>query len=389
VPLLRIGAVITAVTVGAAGWVLNAAEHRTAPPLTRPALERPQIEVDARARRALLTRAQVRLTSAAPAVDISANPADPRGTLSAEVVECQFLARAPSGTTPKFDCVLADGEVVKVKYGRNPELHAEAATTHLLTALGYPADHIFFVPTIRCYGCPRYPFFAMRLLSAAGMADRFPPHGWTGAYTDFQWPAVERRFESPAVVSGDEEGWGWWELKHVDPAQGASRADVDALRLLAVFLAHWDNKAENQRIVCDTDDCRTPFLMLQDVGSTFGPSKVNLARWRSAPIWLDRAQCRVTMRSLPYAGATFSDVTVTEGGRASVLRGLARLTPAQVRGLFQGARFPEFHSATSDERDLDAWSAAFAERVQEIAAGGPCPEADDGAQRVAAASAIS
>ena len=28
------------------------------------------------------------------------------------------------------------------------------------------------------------------------------------------------------------------------------RADLDALRLLARVLAHWDNKSENQRLVC-------------------------------------------------------------------------------------------------------------------------------------------
>ena len=54
---------------------------------------------------------------------------------------------------------------------------------------------------------------------------------------------------------------------------GAPRAHVDALRLLAVFLAHWDNKAENQRLVCLSPTwtkgkpCPQPFLMLQDLGS--------------------------------------------------------------------------------------------------------------------------
>ena len=47
------------------------------------------------------------------------------------------------------------------------------------------------------------------------------------------------------------EGVGVLRARSVDPSKGgAPRAHVDALRLLAVFLAHWDNKAENQRLVC-------------------------------------------------------------------------------------------------------------------------------------------
>jgi hypothetical protein len=36
----------------------------------------------------------------------------------------------------------------------------------------------------------------------------------------------------------------------VDPAKGgATRAELDALRLTAILLGHWDNKASNQRLV--------------------------------------------------------------------------------------------------------------------------------------------
>ena len=77
---------------------------------------------------------------------------------------------------------------------------------------------------------------------------------------------------------------------------GAPRAHVDALRLLSVFLAHWDNKSENQRLVClsekdwpDGGTCRAPLAMLQDIGAAFGPKKVDLEGWTKAPIWANRA----------------------------------------------------------------------------------------------------
>ncbi len=94
------------------------------------------------------------------------------------------------------------------------------------------------------------------------------------------------------------------------------------LRLLAVLLAHWDNKSENQRLVClseadwpDGGKCSRPLAMLQDIGGAFGPRKVDLEEWEKAPIWGDRASCTATMDSLPYQGATFRPVKITEAGR--------------------------------------------------------------------------
>lgn len=75
-----------------------------------------------------------------------------------EPVLCRYAYDEPSGTSSKFDCVLETGHVVKVKYGRNSEVHAETAASTLLTALGYAADQVRIVPRLRCYGCPRYPF---------------------------------------------------------------------------------------------------------------------------------------------------------------------------------------------------------------------------------------
>jgi hypothetical protein len=113
--------------------------------------------------------------------------------------------------------------------------------------------------------------------------------------------------------------------------------------------------------------------MIQDLGATFGPTKVNLARWQSLPVWENRAACTVTMRHLPWRGATFLPVAISEGGRQLLLRELQALTDAEVRGIFADARFPEFQASTDDERDLAAWTGAFGARVAQIAAGGPCP----------------
>ena len=311
--------------------------------------------------------------------------------LTAPVPACRFLTEPPSGTSPKFECVFDGGEVVKVKYGRSPEIHAEVAATRLLQRLGYPADNVTILPRLRCYGCPRLPFLAMRLQAAFNLS-LMPDGGYDDGYTDFEWVGVERKFPARPIETPDQEGWAWWEL----PRSEAPRAEVDAMRLIAVFLAHWDNKSENQRLVClddtpaaydvrpaaETDpdaespasatggepggECQRPLAMIQDLGASFGPGKVNLARWRDMPIWHDRATCKVSMRALPFNGATFPDAVISEEGRALLAERLTALDDGAIERLFAEARFPQFQAGTADERDLKAWTGAFRHRADQI-----------------------
>jgi hypothetical protein len=290
--------------------------------------------------------------------------------------ECRYLYDEPSGTSSKFDCVLRSGHVVKVKYGRNPEIHAETAASILMTRLGYASDHVRIVPRVRCYGCPRYPFLMSRLLYLARVPDPMDPDGYDRGYTDFDWVSVESRFDAPSIETDEAEGWAWFELVRSE----APRADLDAFRLLAAFLAHWDNKSDNQRLVCldpgpapPDGVCATPLVMIQDLGATFGPVKANLSGWRDRPLWENRAECRVTMRDLPFAGATYPDVQISEQGRLQFAREIHALSDADVRQLFLDAKFPEFYSATDDSHDLDAWTAAFRYRVDQVINAGPCP----------------
>ena len=176
-----------------------------------------------------------------------------------------------------------------------------------------------------------------------------------------------RRIEARKIV-----GWTWGELARIDAsAGGASRAEVDALRLMAVFLAHWDNKPPNQRMVC-TDDphgesdnaqCAKPLLMLQDVGATFGPTKMKINKWRETPIWGDAASCRIDFSMMPYHGAGFPSLSISEGGRALLAERLKRLSEKQIGDLFTAARFP----------NPSEWVKAFQEKVAAIADRPPCP----------------
>jgi hypothetical protein len=329
-----------------------------------------------------LRRARVWRRADVARFDFRANPPDPSETLSGDVVSCRFLSEALGGTTPKFNCVLRDGEVVKVKYGRNAEIPAEAAATRLLAGLGFGADRIYVVPRLRCHGCPPLPFHTSRVFGFV-KADSVPELlGPDARVTEYEWVGVERRMEGHPIEADGSAGWAWFELAANPEHGGADRAEIDAFRLVASFLVHWDNKSENQRLVCVDRDgrldepCPHPLAIIQDLGASFGPHKVDLDGWRSTPVWHDRAACRVSMRRLPFLGATFPDAAISEGGRRLIASLLGAMSEQQIAELFSGARFGPFEQGrwfgpSADER---AWVSAFQDKVRQIVEGPPCPE---------------
>jgi hypothetical protein len=314
--------------------------------------------------------------------NLRGNPQAPGRIDDTAEVTCRFMLRAVNGTTPKFYCELPDGEALKIKYGReNPELHAEVAASRLLTALGFPADQMFTVGRVRCAGCPMFPFQALRCSARLGLQSACFPGGIDyDRVVDFDWAVLERKLPGRVIEAFADQGWAWYELDAIDPERGGStRAEVDAFRLLAVFLAHWDNKAANQRLVCPAgfderrDGCSQPLAIIQDLGATFGPLKIDLPNWRRGRIWKDAKICTVSMEHLPWGGATFSERRISEDGRLMLLRLLEQLSDQQLRDLFEGSRIATHEQFGSAGRRAEAWVAAFKDRVAQIRAAGPCP----------------
>jgi hypothetical protein len=331
-----------------------------------------------------LERARVFVNEPSSHSVLDANPGDPRPFFPDERMTCDYVPKRASGTTPKFDCRLRDGTVVRVKYGRTPEIHAEIAATRFLAALGFGADHVSLVHTLQCVGCPIAPFRTRQLAQlfwATGALEYLRNRSHVRSFTDV---SVERKLEAAAIEVGGFEGWQWAELKTVRQDRGgASPADLDALRLVAVLLGHWDNKASNQRLACldfSTADaaagdmsrpCQHPLLMLQDLGSTFGPRKLDYNGWAQTPVWKDAARCTVTMRDLPYRGATFVDATLSEGGRLELARRLRALPDSQLEALFTGAAFPAV--AGDREGEVGPWARAMRAKIREVVDRPPCP----------------
>jgi hypothetical protein len=298
------------------------------------------------------------------------------------LIECRFHLSDLGGTTPKFDCVLPSGKELRVKYGLGSEVPSEAASTRLLTALGFGADTVTVVERLRCFGCPNEPFVTAKVVGATRTQPLYERVADEESYEEFEWAGIEQKFAARPIESDTQKGWAFFELDSVDPSKGgAPRAHVDALRLLAIFLAHWDNKAENQRLVCLSETwapgtpCPEPFLMLQDVGSTFGPNRVELDAWKTAKIWEDRRACKVSMEELPYGGGTFGPTRVSERGRRFLARLLEQLTDAQLADLFAGARFDKPRGPLRGTSTIPEWVGVFKARVRAISEGPPCPDA--------------
>jgi len=336
--------------------------------------------------------------------DLRNNPQGPGSFPTEAEVICKFLPGKTSGRTPKFECVFEGGDVLKVKYGRNPEIQTEVAATRLLSALGFGADTVYALRRVRCFGCPEDPYVMLQCLSSAfeevrrdcellygkaGPTGAFEVKVDTSKYVDFEGVAIERRKHGRVIEAEDGQGWSFDELDEAgETPLGATRAERDALRLVAVFLNNWDTRRDNQRLIClrgrgtrDPNEwCQASFAYMHDVGATFGrvggekeERKLDLEGWASVPIWKDQVACRVHIEKPRFHGATFGEATISESGRALLAGLLTQLQERQIRDLFEGARFPDVDGASASDKDVGRWVGAFQAKVRQIAESGPCP----------------
>jgi membrane-associated phospholipid phosphatase len=355
-------------------------------------------------RAALIARAQVWTRTDIPRMDVRRGPAGVDAFAPGATVRCDYLDRDLDGNSPKFQCRMsgpakagpdddpgkagphdkpADAgahDDIKVKFGvNNGEVYGEVAASRLLWTLGFGADRMYPVRVI-CRGCPE------------DVGGELLPDG--SRLID---PAVvERRNVAAEPPVGVESAWSWTELDLIDEtAGGATRAQRDALKLLAAFIQHTDTKPEQQRMVCldASPACERPFMMLDDVGLTFGRANVananaigsvNLEQWASAPVWKDADGC---IANLPKSfTGTLKDPAISEEGRRFLARLLLRFSLAQRRDLFEAARV-DLRGATSPEADskaahIDEWIEVFNRKEAEIA-GRRCVEPWSGGVPVA------
>ena len=297
-----------------------------------------------------------------PAIPISqANLKETEGTepfKATDEVVCKFYPQASygSGNTEKFYCIMPNGRVIKVKYSKdaqgtdNPEVRSELVGTRLLRALGFGADIVYMPKVVRCFGCPEDPFEAQ--------ATSFD------FYNDFSHAGIEVKMPGANLESKEYEGWSFSQLSDINPAVGgASRAEVDALRLLVAFVQNGDTKAANQSFIClpgglnaDRSSCSKPFAYMHDLGAMFGGQrsiKFDVKSWKTTRVWAD-ATCRV-LRPASYSGPSFMPVQISDQGRLFLSTLMDQLSREQIEDLFRGVRVPE--------AEVKEWADEFQRRV--------------------------
>jgi hypothetical protein len=315
--------------------------------------------------------------------------ADPPQSMPCRFVEPE--EEIPGGKSPKFLCERAlDQKVVKVKYSRdeldvnrsldvNGEVYGEALGTRLFWALGFFADRNFTTKTF-CQNCPSGDPFSVY---SGAQQSRL-------ALREFRNTLIEDKLagkkieECTKLAASDpskceqtveDQGWSWDELV---THSRASRVEIDALRLLAAFVQHADNKAANQRLLCTEvaadGRCARSVAFAQDLGTTFGArtlfsyDKAKLSAWQGVAVWKDPAKCQANLSI--HASGTLSNPIVTEAARAFLADLLMQLTDAQIEDLFRGSRVDHRDPSITDEAQRNAiiaqWVAAFKDKRAQL-----------------------
>lgn len=322
----------------------------------------------------VLARAHVWTPTDISAMNIKAGPLGPGALAFLAEVECAYLDKALGGQSPKFACMLGSDDELKVKYGgTNGEVYGEVAASRLLWALGFGADHMYPVRVI-CRGCPETIGGILRA-DGARIVD----------------PAtIERKMPGTQL----SDAWSWKDLETIDDeAGGAPRAHRDALKLLAVFLQHTDTKPQQQRLICLDPSasppaqapeapaiapCSQPFMLVQDVGLTFGrastfndnaKSSTNFAAWSATAIWTENNGPCVGNLPKSFTG-TLDEPVISDEGRQFLAGLLTQLSDNQIRDLFEVSRVTLRVRKPGDARSgfptVDEWAEAFKQKRAEI-----------------------
>jgi hypothetical protein len=316
-------------------------------------------------RQSLIARSKVWTPTDVPSLDLKAGPSDPGAFALGEIITCDYVDKKMSGASPKFACRAQNGDELKVKYGggTNGEVYSEVAASRLLWALGFGADRMYSVRVV-CRGCPSR---IGGVLKANG--DRL-----------LDPAAVERKFPGEEL----SDRWTWSELDQTDESVGgATKAERDALKLLAVLLQHSDSKPIQQRIVCadgaagEGGRCEMPLMMMQDLGIMFGRANtfnlqpkgsMDLAGWSATPVWKGASGCIGNLAG-SFTG-TLKEPVISEAGRKFLADLLVQVSDQQLRDMFEAARVTLRPRVAGDGRSgfpaVDEWVDAFKKKRAEI-----------------------
>jgi hypothetical protein len=334
--------------------------------------------------------------------------AGPRGKLPfkpGDEVKCQFVLKQMTGWSEKFSCRLKDGNVIKVKYNgpsQYKETFGEVLGTRLLWALGFYADRMIPVEVV-CEGCPEHPWdyvnYKKKVSGEGNTIEELPHDAMVGTYR-FAQAAIEDPIDAATIEEEDKQGWDWKVLDEIDPKRGgATRAEVDALKLVNAFLQNADNKAAQNTLACPHNaiskdksgatTCKRPILFVDDVGSVFGEGgfttggsgRIDFEGWKSREVWKDAKECRARLSAIggPFRKSTLNDPVIGEKGRQLLAAQMSRLSDKQIADLFRVARVESLGlernaGAAGDQPvTISDWVELFKAKRKEITEHPGCP----------------
>ena len=322
-------------------------------------------------------------------------------------IACDFVPKPMAGFTEKFLCRLDDGSIVKVKYEEGnhyKEEYGEVLGTRLFWALGFYVDRMLPV-RVSCRGCPRHPWTYVDAGKNKGPVDEhgllrsLPAEAEIGTYT-FAPAAMEVKIDASPIEEKKDEGWSWKSLRLVDAGLGgATKAEIDALKLLNAFVQNADNKAKQNSLVCPRADlvrgddgkvtCRRPIMYVDDLGSVFGKGgfitgnagRVDYEGWEKRSVWRNPGSCKARLASIGWIlrRSTLRDPVISEEGRALLAGQMKQLSDAQIKDLFRASRIELLHQTMSDgssgrrEVTLEDWVELFKKKRDEITRHPGCP----------------
>ena len=291
-----------------------------------------------------------------------------------QLISCTYLYKTHKqlgGTTPKFECQGPDGTTYRIKYG--VKSHTTVAASRLFWALGFGAPISTPVKVV-CAGCPPDPWHR--------------PGPVQGENTFKNAVIQEKKKGKEITVWGKAEvGWNWKnDLSLVSEEQGgATRAQVDALKLMAVLVQHGDSKSAQQKLICRPEDydedkkvCRQPYIYVYDLGKSFGSDglrvhPLDFERWKHKTIFKDPATCIGNLHQNAGNGRVGLTLPrISEEGRLFLADLLQQFIADRSRVV---AMFAVAHMEMADpEHTADDWADVFISKAQEIINHSPCPK---------------
>jgi len=289
-------------------------------------------------------------------------------------VSCTYLYKTHEdlgGTSPKFECQGQNRKTYRIKYG--VKAHTTVAASRLLWALGFGAA-ISTPVKVMCAGCPPDPWNKPQPIQGK---------------TSFKEAVIQKLKEGKEItIQGKAEvGWSWKkDLPLVsNAAGGATRAQIDALKLIAVFIQQGDTKSAQQKLICrpedydpNTDVCRKPYMYVYDLGNTFGSDglrvhPLNFEKWKHKSVFKDQSICTGNLRQNIGNGRDGLTLPkISEEGRLFLADLLSQFISDRSRVV---AMFEVAHMEMADHRhSADDWADVFTLKALEIINHSSCPK---------------